>query len=46
MSITVADIAAESQVLPLLAEWDVDPEVSSLVYYLPKDCKQLQEVNL
>ena len=42
----MADIATKSQVLPPLEEWDVDPEVSSLVYYPPKGCKQLQEVNL
>ena len=46
MSITMADIATKSQVLPPLAEWYFDPEVGSLVYYLPKDYKQLQEVNL
>ena len=42
----MADTATESQVIPPLAEWDVDLEVSSRVYELPKDCKQLQEVNL
>ena len=46
MSVAMVDIATESPVLPLLAEWDVDPEVSSLVYYVLKDCKQLQELNL
>ena len=42
----MADTVTESQVIPLLAEWDVDPEASSQVYWLPKDCKQLQEANL
>ena len=42
----MADIATESPVIPPLTEWDVDLEVSSRVYLLPKDSKQLQEVNL
>ena len=28
----MVDTVTESQVIPLLAEWDVDPEVSSQVY--------------
>ena len=42
----MADVETKSPILPLFEEWDVDPEVSSLVYYPPKGCKQLQEVNL
>ena len=42
----MADIATESPVIPPLEEWDVDLEVSSQVYLLPKDCKQLQEASL
>ena len=42
----MVDIAIKSDVIPLLEEWDVDLEVSSRVYLLPEDCKQLQEVNL
>ena len=36
----------KSDVIPPLEEWDINLEVSSQVYWLPKDCKQLQEVNL
>ena len=41
----MVEIAIKSDVIPLLEEWDVDLEVSSRVYLLPKDCEQLQEVN-
>ena len=41
----MVEIEIKSDIIPLLEEWDVDLEVSSRVYLLPKDCKQLQEVN-
>ena len=42
----MAEIAIKSDIIPPLEEWDVDLGVSSQVYLLPKDCKQLQEVDL
>ena len=42
----MAAMATESDIIPLLEEWDINPGVSSQVYQLPKDCKQLQEANL
>ena len=39
-------MVSKSDVIPLLEEWDINLEVSSQVYQLPKDCKQLQEANL
>ena len=42
----MVEIAINSEVIPLLEEWDVDLEISSRVFLLPKDSKQLQEVNL
>ena len=39
-------MAIKSEVIPPLEEWDINPEVNSQVYYLPKDHKQLPEVNL
>ena len=39
-------MASKSDVIPPLEEWDINLEVSSQVYQLPKDCKQLQEANL
>ena len=41
----MAEIEIKSDIIPPLEECDVDLEVSSQVYFLPKDCKQLQEVN-
>ena len=38
-------MATKSDVIPPLEEWDIDLEVSSQVYYLLKDGKQLQEAN-
>ena len=42
----MAEIVIKSDVIPPLEDWDVDLEVSSRVYLLPKDYKQLQEANL
>ena len=37
----MAEIVIKSEVIPLLEEWDLDLDVSSRVYQLPKDCRQL-----
>ena len=42
----MAVMATKSDVIPPLEEWDINLEVSSQVYQLLKDCKQLQEANL
>ena len=42
----MAAMSTKSDVIPPLKEWDINLEVSSQVYYLPKDCKPLQKVNL
>ena len=39
-------MATKSGVLPPLEEWDINPEVSSQVYQLPKGLKQLRDITL
>ena len=42
----MADTTTESEVIQVITEWDLDLEVGSQVYQLPKDRKQPQEANL
>ena len=39
-------MVSKSDIISPLEEWDINLEVSNQVYQLPKDSKQLQEVNL